>query len=190
MSLLYYYSTGPGTLNTKFGLPRVAAIAVNSLDHVYIGYDRGVFYSTDGGDTWIPFNPDETLNLSLKSLAFDGQGYLYGAGSDGTIYRCSSPTTSVPNSVNDVPRIWNLGQNYPNPFNPTTTIPFSIPRQSFVTLNVFDVLGREVGVIVSEQLSAGNYTRRWNGSNAASGIYFYRLQSGTFSETKKLLLLR
>lgn len=190
MSLLYYYSTGPGTLITKYGLPRVSAIVVNSLDHVYIGYDRGVFYSTDAGDTWNPFNTDETLNIFLKSLAFDGQGYLYGAGSDGTIYRSSSPTTSVPYSLNDVPRTWSLGQNYPNPFNPTTAIPFSIQAQSFVTLEVFDLLGRKVAVIVSEELPAGSYTRRWNGGNDASGIYFYRLQSGTFSETKKLLLLR
>jgi hypothetical protein len=85
---------------------------------------------------------------------------------------------------------FNLRQNYPNPFNPTTTISFSLPSKSFVALKVFDVLGREVVTIISEELLAGSYTRHWNASNIASGIYYYRLQAGSFIETKKLVLLR
>jgi hypothetical protein len=88
------------------------------------------------------------------------------------------------------PNSFTLEQNYPNPFNPTTTISFSLPSKSFVSLKVFDVIGREVAIIVSEELSAGNYSRQWNATNLSSGIYFYRLQSGSYIETKKLVLLR
>ncbi|MDP1759858.1 MAG: T9SS type A sorting domain-containing protein [Candidatus Woesebacteria bacterium] len=101
---------------------------------------------------------------------------------------------STPASVErlsiDLPTHFSLDQNYPNPFNPTTTISFSLPSKSFVSLKVFDDLGREVSTVLSEVLSAGNYTRQWNASDLTSGIYFYRLQAGSFTETKKLVLLR
>jgi hypothetical protein len=97
--------------------------------------------------------------------------------------------TDVDNKVN-LPTKFSLKQNYPNPFNPTTTISFSLPSKSFVSLKVFDLIGREVATIVSEEMSAGNYTKQWNAAALTSGIYFYRLQSGTFTETKKLVLLK
>ena len=88
------------------------------------------------------------------------------------------------------PASYTLSQNYPNPFNPSTTISFSIPAKWFVSLKVYDILGREVAVLVSEQLSAGNHSRLWNAEGLPSGVYFYRLQAGSFTETKKLILLR
>jgi hypothetical protein len=99
-------------------------------------------------------------------------------------------------------------QNYPNPFNPSTTISFSLPSKEFVSLKVFDTMGRELVTIVSEQMPAGNYTKNWNPSGMPSGVYFYRLsvvpsargdlvptegkdgQTGSFSETKKLVFLK
>jgi len=105
--------------------------------------------------------------------------------------------TITVNSVTDVKTInetipdnFILMQNYPNPFNPATTISFSLPSKSFVSLKVFDALGREVATLVNEELSAGNHSRQWNGENMSSGIYFYRLQAGSFTETKKLILLK
>jgi hypothetical protein len=85
---------------------------------------------------------------------------------------------------------YRLNQNYPNPFNPTTTITFSVGTYSYTSLRVYDVLGREVATIVSEKLPAGNYSRQWNAANMPSGIYFYRLQAGSFTQTKKLILLK
>jgi hypothetical protein len=87
-------------------------------------------------------------------------------------------------------RQYRLFQNYPNPFNPSTTITFSVGTYGYTSLRVYDVLGREVLTLVSEELSAGEHSREWNASNLPSGVYFYRLQSGTYSETKKLLLLK
>ena len=89
-----------------------------------------------------------------------------------------------------IPDNFILMQNYPNPFNPTTTISFSLPYKSFVSLKVFDALGREVTTLVDEELSAGDHSRLWNGGNMSSGIYFYSLQAGSFTETKKLILLK
>lgn len=97
--------------------------------------------------------------------------------------------TSV-KSLAGLPNSFSLGQNYPNPFNPTTTISFSLPSRSFVSLKVFNVLGREVATIVSEELPAGNYIRQWNAAGAASGVYYYRASAGRFTETKKMVLLR
>ncbi len=83
-----------------------------------------------------------------------------------------------------------LEQNYPNPFNPSTNIGFGIPSKSFVTLKIFDALGREVATLVNEYLSKGNYTRQWRAKGAPTGIYFYSLVAGSYKETKKLILLR
>jgi len=108
-----------------------------------------------------------------------------------------------PSAVEDAdafngPLRYSLSQNYPNPFNPTTTIGFSLPSQSFVSLKIFDVMGREVAVLLAEELPAGMYKQEWNAADLSSGVYFYRLeatttslgQSGSFTKTKKLLLLR
>ncbi len=89
-----------------------------------------------------------------------------------------------------LPSAFSLMQNYPNPFNPNTTIKFSIPHSQFVTLKVYDILGREVATLVNEEKLHGNYEVKFDGSALPSGTYFYRLQAGIFSQTKKLLLLK
>jgi hypothetical protein len=83
-------------------------------------------------------------------------------------------------------------QNYPNPFNPTTTIKYSIPELSFVTLKVYDVLGNEIANLVNEEKPTGSYDAEFTMNNLqlSSGFYFYRLQAGSFVETKKMILLK
>jgi hypothetical protein len=98
--------------------------------------------------------------------------------------------TDIEELQNNIPVEFSLKQNYPNPFNPSTTISFDIPTKSFVTLKIYDLIGREIAILASEELSAGSYTRIWNAGRFASGIYFYRLQAGSFINTKKLLLLK
>jgi hypothetical protein len=98
--------------------------------------------------------------------------------------------TGVERNVEQRPGRFVLEQNYPNPFNPSTTISFALPMKSLVTLKVFDVIGREVATIVSEDLAAGNYTRQWSANELSSGVYFYQLSAGSFTETKKLFLLK
>ncbi len=88
------------------------------------------------------------------------------------------------------PTTFKLEQNYPNPFNPSTTIKYSIPKQSFVTLKVYDILGKEIAILVNEEKPAGLYEVNWNANNLASGVYLYQIKSGNYFETKKMILLR
>jgi hypothetical protein len=103
-------------------------------------------------------------------------------------------TTMVVSSVQQIgdaiPNDYGLSQNYPNPFNPTTSIEFGLPQSGHVTLKVYNLLGKEIATLVSGGLSAGRYRVNWNASDAASGIYYYRLQSGKFVVTKKLAVVK
>ncbi len=106
------------------------------------------------------------------------------------IYLNRGLPSAVAELSSEVPKECELLQNYPNPFNPSTTIEFSIPRTSFATLKVFNILGEEVELLVSEEFAPGTYTVKWDASGKPSGVYFYRLETGGFVNTGKLLLLR
>jgi hypothetical protein len=92
--------------------------------------------------------------------------------------------------VKEKPTTFELAQNYPNPFNPATTINYQLPTNALVTLKVYDVIGREVATLVNARQEAGRYTVNFNASTLASGVYFYRLQAGSFVETKKMMLVK
>ena len=89
-----------------------------------------------------------------------------------------------------IPDEYRLEQNYPNPFNPSTTLKYEIPKESYITLKVYDILGREVATLVNKEQKAGYYEVDWNAVSNSSGVYFYRIQAGEFVETKKMVLLR
>jgi subtilisin-like proprotein convertase family protein len=91
---------------------------------------------------------------------------------------------------NQIPVKYELKQNYPNPFNPVTRISFSVPRQTFVSIRIYDILGREVETLVSETKNAGNYDIEWSAVNYASGVYFYRMDAGKFTNVKKMVILK
>ncbi len=102
----------------------------------------------------------------------------------------TSPPTSVENFSNIIPREYALQEAYPNPFNPSTTIEFSLPQSGYVLLKVYDIFGKEVATLVAENLSTGRYAVKWNATDFASGVYFYRMQANSFVETKKLVLMK
>ncbi|HAX47870.1 MAG TPA: hypothetical protein DCX92_02690, partial [Bacteroidetes bacterium] len=89
-----------------------------------------------------------------------------------------------------VPENYSLSQNYPNPFNPTTNIKLQIPKAGNVKLTVFDVTGKEVAVLVNENLSAGEYKVDFNAHGLTSGVYFYRIESAGFIDVKKMMLVK
>ncbi len=89
-----------------------------------------------------------------------------------------------------LPKTFSLRQNYPNPFNPVTNIEFALPKNEFVSLKIYNLLGQEVKTLVADKLNAGNYKYNWNASNFASGIYYYKIQAGKYEASKKLLLLK
>jgi len=118
----------------------------------------------------------------------ESSGYIfYIIGAEITIYY--NNITEV-NRVPEFANVYTLKQNYPNPFNPRTTIKYSIPESEFIQLTVYDMLGREVSKLVNEEQSKGAYKIEFDSSRLTSGIYFYRLQSGKYVETKKMLLMK
>ncbi|MEJ2614871.1 MAG: T9SS type A sorting domain-containing protein, partial [Ignavibacteriaceae bacterium] len=127
--------------------------------------------------------------IKESNIALNGNSFT-------VVLDASSITTFVseetPNAVRflDPPQIFNLSQNYPNPFNPVTNIEFQTVNSGPVVLKVFDILGKEVATLINEEKPAGSYTIKFIASALPSGVYFYRLQSGSYSATKKLLLLK
>jgi hypothetical protein len=106
------------------------------------------------------------------------------------VARWNSGTSRVEQLSPTAPKTFLLEQNYPNPFNPSTTIRYQLPVASEVKLEVYDVLGKKIATLVNERQSAGSYQVVWNASGLSSGTYFYRLQAGTFVETKKMIMVK
>jgi hypothetical protein len=130
-------------------------------------------------------------NLTIYGLAIDADNNVFvGALGGGVWRRPLSELTDIKIEGKDIPTDFVLKQNYPNPFNPSTIISYSLPTRQFVTLKVYDVLGKEISTLVNEEKPAGGYTVQFNATNLPSGVYFYRINSGNYSETKKLLLLK
>ncbi len=100
------------------------------------------------------------------------------------------PTSIRPHPQGQNPNNFSLHQNYPNPFNASTTITFDLPNGSYVTVKIFDILGKEVSTLVDEELPPGQYRAVWNAYDIANGVYFYIIKAGTFVETRKLILLK
>ncbi len=98
--------------------------------------------------------------------------------------------TSVNEDNLNVPTSFELSQNYPNPFNPSTSIKYSIPKNSFVSIKVYDIIGNEVRSLVNQDKAAGSYEIKFDASNMPSGVYFYSIQAGSFSQTKKMILMK
>ena len=121
-----------------------------------------------------------TINVTDKHGNADSQTF--------TLYISNSITRVK--QTNNLPSKFSLSQNYPNPFNPTTTIEYQIPDASFVTLKIYDVLGREVATLVNEEKPAGKYSVNFNLPNFSSGVYFYKLTAGNYVQIKKMVLLK
>jgi photosystem II stability/assembly factor-like uncharacterized protein len=128
------------------------------------------------------YNPYDNMKIWVTSF---GAGIKVG----------TAPATDVKSTVSEFPRGLQLQQNFPNPFNPMTAIRYTIPgstsiHAATVSLRVYDLLGRTVTVLVNEEQSSGSYSVTWDASGMAGGVYFYRLQAGGYSETRRMLLLR
>jgi len=132
------------------------------------------------------YEPESQLTVAIiLNLTFAD---IYGVGQELTELAYSEIITSVEESI--ITNEFSLSQNYPNPFNPSTTISFSIPQQTHVSLKVYDILGREVAELVNKEMSSGFYKVDFDASKFSSGIYFYTLQAEYISQTKKMLLLK
>ena len=125
-----------------------------------------------------------------NALAFNRDRGVAGPGSYEGLVNFSGVTSVKQGGPNGVATQYQLLQNYPNPFNPSTKISYQLPVSSFVTLKIYDIIGREISTLVNERENAGQYEVTFDGSRLASGVYFYRIQAGTFSATKKFVLMK
>ena len=166
----------------------------------------------EGGIAFLrPPRPDLPLNtlggngitaVNNSNVTIDGGNLILGLSSEdanGMLFYFDSSSKITFKSLEPYifPETYLLEQNYPNPFNVSTTIRYSVPEHSYVTLKVFDLLGREVATLVNEEKQTGFYAVKFDGSSLASGVYFYRIeatpaggQAGNFIETKKLVLVK
>ncbi|MBK6504309.1 MAG: T9SS type A sorting domain-containing protein [Ignavibacteria bacterium] len=148
--------------------------------------------TTNGGINWI----NQTLNqpgINYRSVYFTDSLIGWVVGDSGRILKTTTGgwgPSNVLNQSSEFPDKYSLSQNYPNPFNPSTSISFQLPDAGNVSLKLFDVLGKEVMTLVDEYRAPGSYEVRLDARNLAGGMYFYKLVSGTFSETKKMILVK
>lgn len=143
------------------------------------------YYSNDFGMTFY-------YNYGSGSIT---SGYtrfqMVGCQINGQVFGDTNVYPTDINSVStEIPNKFSLSQNYPNPFNPTTKIKFTIPKESFAKIIVFDILGREVSTIINEELKPGTYEVDFDSGNLSSGIYYYKLLTGDYIETKKMVLIK
>jgi len=131
-----------------------------------------------------------TANYEVRSMFADPRYFTGGSLLPTLTALINGALTAVNPLNNEVPMVYSLSQNYPNPFNPVTNIKFSIPAAGNVKLVIFDILGREVKTLLNDVKPAGNYVVDFNAAELSSGAYFYRLESGNFVETKKMLLVK
>ena len=169
-------------------------------DEAMEGAFHASFKLSGSGEQIGLFNRDGVEPLNVLTFGQQNEDVSFGRYPDGgnTWMFLYTPTPGAPNNpltvINSggegIPDKFSLGQNYPNPFNPETLIKFTLPKQSPVKLQVFDILGQQVALLVDGTMQPGAYTVKLDGSKLSSGIYFYRIKAGDFTETQKMLLLR
>lgn len=143
-----------------------------------------------------PLSTYSDTNLAVisgdaRSMPFTTTGSFFTSRTlKGEVHYVVNSPTGITNLNTGVPGEFKLSQNYPNPFNPSTNIEFALPKNSNVTLKIYNVSGQEVASLVNGEYAAGTYIANWNAVNMASGIYFYTIQTEGFTQTKKLLLVK
>jgi len=155
---------------------------------LFAGTKKGVFLSTNNGASWDLANTgltDKTAGPFVITAT-----HIFAATETGVWKRPLSDFAAVTAVQNNVPCEFKLEQNYPNPFNPATSFEFRVPSSGFVSMKVFDVLGKEVATLVNGECQAGSRTVRWDASGLPSGVYACRLKAGTFTQTQKVVLAK
>jgi subtilisin-like proprotein convertase family protein/photosystem II stability/assembly factor-like uncharacterized protein len=182
------FTNGSGDIS---GAPSTLSAVPNSTT-LYASVGSSVYKSTNSGSNWTKETLPQSASGSLTHLKFISTQKGWGVGGSGLIVSYDAGRlTGTPTSANPPqPRAFNLAQNYPNPFNPSTMISYQLASASNVKLQVYDVLGREVATLVNERQAQGMHNVKFNANALASGVYFYRLQAGDFTQTKKMILVK
>lgn len=156
---------------------------ISSTSHVYM------FYSEDKGNNWTSFQLP--INDNIVGMDVDSEENIYLGTTNSGVFRLKQPIVKVEEDHrNHLTHDFVLANNFPNPFNNSTVIKYSIPKEGFVTLNVYNILGEKVSTLINEFKLSGNYELRFNTEQLASGIYFYKLIMGEFAQTRKMILTK
>jgi hypothetical protein len=150
------------------------------------GWLPGSAYTLNGGQTW---NVIDNVNHGRNDFVSPAVGWS-GGGNDSLYKYTGIPLPVKDGSISTLPDQFNLEQNYPNPFNPSTTIRYTLPIAGFAIIKVYDMLGTEVITLVNEEKPAGSYEVKFSANGLSSGMYFYKLQTNNFIQTRKMLLLK
>jgi hypothetical protein len=170
-------------------IKNVSTFAVNGTNVFASGSSGTVYLSTDSGVNWRNCSAGVQLGPVMSLLATEW--YLFAGVYDGGVWRRSmSEVLSVDQNPALRPMETSLGQNFPNPFNPTTEIQYTIHDRQSTSIKVFDILGREVALLLDEVKEPGRYSVTWNASGVASGVYYCRMTTGGSSKSIKMVLLR
>jgi hypothetical protein len=154
-----------------------------------VGGNGTIIHTSNSGTTWV--NQLSGTSQILNGVSFINTNVGFAVGNGGTILSTTNGGLSGINNIsNEVPLNFSLKQNYPNPFNPSTVIRFQMPEAGQASLKVYDAMGREVQTLVNERLNAGIYETKFEGSGLTSGVYFYKLITNGFTETKKMLMIK
>ncbi len=190
-----YKSTNNGANWSLLGLSgyRIQSILIDG-SNIFAGVSgsnyNGVYLTTNDGVTWIEKNQGFNQIPGVTELLIAGNDIFAGTSYFSVWHRSLSEIIGIQNISAEVPSGFSLKQNFPNPFNPITNIKFDVPKKSFVKLLIYDLLGREVETLVNEVLNTGSYQTDWNASEYPSGVYFYRIQTEDFVQTKSMVLLK
>jgi hypothetical protein len=166
----------------------VYAFAVSGTE-IIAGTYGGVFISTNSGANWLPVNYGLT-GYFVYSLAINGSDIFAGTIGTGVWKRPISELTGISKEASVLPKDYILFQNYPNPFNPNTIISYSLPSASNVKLILYNTIGQTIKVIENGFKNAGNHSINFNAAGLSSGIYFYKLEAGQFTQVKKMILIK
>jgi hypothetical protein len=185
-----YKSTNFGSNWVQSGLiDELVSEIVISGNNIFAGtFSGGVYVSNDNGMNWNQRNEGLT-QLTATGLCISNN-FIFTGTQNSVFRRNIGELIGIKQISNIVPENFLLSQNFPNPFNPVTNIRFAIPNAGLVKLTVFDLMGREVETLVNEELNAGTYNTDWNAINHSSGVYFYKLNSEDYSETKRMVLIK
>jgi hypothetical protein len=202
-----YRSTNNGLSWDSAGInfnPNAVEISPDNHNILYAATDTGLLRSTNHGSNWTMYNNTFSYSKRILGVSKDaGSGDTVIVCTDKAVYKvwASYVIIGINNNSSAIPYNFSLSQNYPNPFNPTTKIKFDVPplkgvRGMSVTLKFYDVLGKEVANLIpplwggQEGLKPGTYEVEWDGTNYPSGLYFYKIVTEGFSETKRMVLLK
>lgn len=164
-----------------------------SGNSIFAAAENGLYLSTDYGLTWVQRNEGFNYGIFYSVNALNGYlfiGATVNGSNHGGFKRPLSEFTGVSLVPSEIPNSYLLLQNYPNPFNPVTNIEFQIPKSSNVKLAVYDMTGKELEVLINKNLSAGIYRYDWDASKYSSGVFFYTITAGDFTETRKMILIK